>query len=297
MIPTPRNRFPTAPLGVASSANVCHSDDQQCGVPLDERIQRADNDCIHCHMPGIPTTIPHTSTTSHLIAIYDSGKPLGIPSPENKSLRRLQVAPAISDTLLRRADCVAKAMWAIDSAQKGEFDLLLTAGLDEGLDDMLSESPDDAYVHSLLTQLNWLRADWLAESATDASRVDVDKAWAEVVSHANRTLELEQRPVDAQVAAVAALGNEQMEHGDYAAAALSFTELTQIRRVATDWYNLGLCFGKLQRFPEAERAFREAIRLDATYAAPYRSLSVLYRSIDPTASQQCAAIAQRLMSQ
>jgi Tfp pilus assembly protein PilF len=145
--------------------------------------------------------------------------------------------------------------------------------------------------------MNRLRADWLTESATDANRVDVDKAWGEVARHATKALELEKRPVDSREAAVEALGNEQMEHDDYAAAALSFTELTQIRRVATDWYNLGLCFGKLQRFAEAEQAFREAIRLDATYAAPYRSLSVLYRSIDPTASQQCAAIAQRLLSQ
>lgn len=278
--------------------NRCHEDDQQCGLPLDQRMERADNSCTQCHMPSIESNVPHTSTTSHLIAVYDSGKPRGVALATTESMRRVEVSPAIADELLTRADVAANAMWAAGQAREGNFAPLESADLDEDLNEVLRGEPADALLYSLLARTNRLKADRLAETVTpEENRTSMDETWSKVARNATKTLQLEKRPVKVREGALEALGNQLMHDGDYAAAARSFTELTQIRRSAVDWYNLGLCFGKLKRFSEAERAFREAIRLDGTYVAPYRSLSVLYRSINPTASQQFAAIAQRLMRQ
>lgn len=280
--------------------NVCHEGEDACGLPLDERMERADNSCVKCHMPSIESDVPHTSTTSHLIAIYDSLKPRGIEASDKESLRRVQTSPTISRELLDRADVVAKAVWAVDQAREGDFESLDDRTLDEELEKKLLGDRFDAYTHSLLARMNRLRADRIAydEDAEDAETAsNVDQTWAEVASHAPKALRLEKRPNTVRTGALEALGNQQMFRGKYVEAAQSFTELTQIRRSATDWYNLGLCMGKQQRFTEAERAFREAIRLDGAYVAPYRSLSILYRSIDPSLSQRFNAVAQRLMRQ
>lgn len=277
--------------------NRCHADDQQCGLPLDQRNERADNHCAQCHMPSIRSDVPHTSTTSHLIAVYDSGKPRGVDLAATESMRRVEVSPAIADSLLTRAEAVANALWAVDQAREGNFAPLESAELDEDLNEVLIGDPADDYVHSLLARLNRLRADRMDATVTLENRGNIDEIWGKVKLNATKTLQIPKLMFSAREGALETLGNQQMHEGDYAAAADSFIELTQIRRAAVDWYNLGLCFGKLQRFLEAERAFREAIRLDGTYVAPYRSLSILYRSINPAASQQFAAIAQKLMRQ
>ena len=277
--------------------NTCHSGDQHCGLPLDERIEQAENSCTKCHMPSIKTDVPHTSTTNHLIAVYDEGKPRGVRSADTETMRRLQVSPAISEQLLTRADTLAQAMWAVEQAREGDFDWLDSSALDEGLKDTLRDFPEDAATHSLLSRMNRLRADRLAVNASPEDRKTLDELWGSVQRGATRALQLEKLPVATRERALESLGNQQMHDEDYTAAVRSLTELTQIRRSAVDWYNLGLCYGKLRRLPDAERAFREAIRLDGSYVAPYRSLSILYRRIDPATSQRWAAIAQKLMSQ
>lgn len=274
--------------------NKCHSGDDHCGLPLAERVEQADNSCTKCHMPTIETDVPHTSTTSHLIAVYEAGKPRGIEPAEDAAIRRLQRSPQISDSLLNRADSLAGAMWAFEQAREAEFKWLESVELDEGLNQILLENPDDAATHSLLARMNRLRADWLQRDASPADRTRADALWAKVKQNATQALQLDNVSVTSRERALESLSNQQMQAGDFEAAARSLTELAQLRRSAVDWYNLGLCFGKLRRLPEAERALREAIRLDGAYAAPYRSLSILYRNIDPAAAQQLAAIAQRL---
>lgn len=274
--------------------NGCHADDHQCGLPLDQRIQQADNSCTQCHMPSIQSNVPHTSTTSHWIAVYESGKPRGIKTKSTATIRRVQSSPAIPDAALNRADTVAKANWAVDQTREGDFESLDSVGLDDALYEVLRRAPEDSYVQSLLARINRLRADRMMQSENS---IVLDKTWRKVARHATIALQLEKRPVTSREGALEALGNQQLRDGKYSGAASSFAELTQIRRSAVDWYNLGICFGKLQRLPEAERAFHEAIRIDGTYVAPYRSLSILYRATNPAASQQYSAVAQRLMLQ
>jgi hypothetical protein len=292
--PHPKQQTIEAAQRYRQRCNSCHAD-QQCGLALDQRIERADNDCTQCHMPGIESDVPHTSTTSHLIAVYDDLKPRGFDSTKVPSMRRVQRSPAVADELLARADVVAEALWAVRQAREGDLKLLETHALDEGLTKVLRGDSSDAEIHSLLARMERWRAERVPE--TPETRVRLDQQWAAVGSNAAQALQLESLPIKSREGSLEAIGNQLMRDGDYTAAARSFSELTRIRRSAVDWYNLGICFGKIQRLPDAERAFREAIRLDGTYVAPYRALAILYRSINPAASQQLAAIAQRLMQQ
>lgn len=277
--------------------NRCHDGDQHCGLPLDRRLEQAGDRCTECHMPRIESEVPHTSTTSHLIAVYDQNQPRGVASTAERAFRRLQLDPAIPDQLVHRADALAKASWLLSLAREGDFDVLESAEPDEELKKILVDQPDDDQVHSLLAHLKRVKADRLDADPTLKVHQSAVQLWKDVERHAVATLRLDDRPSNSRAEALAALSSYQMRSGEHANATNSLIELTQIRRNAVDWYNLGLCYGKLRQFGEAERAFREAIRLDGTYVAPYRSLSRLYRSANPKASQQLEVIARRLMLQ
>ncbi|MEL6898141.1 MAG: cytochrome c3 family protein, partial [Planctomycetota bacterium] len=54
-----------------------------CTLPHDKRQSHA-NDCTTCHMPRRQTDVPHTSTTNHLIAIYENGQMRGSPAQQPK---------------------------------------------------------------------------------------------------------------------------------------------------------------------------------------------------------------------
>lgn len=276
--------------------NDCHSGaaTDTCNLELNDRIAKNENDCTACHMPKIESEVPHTSTTSHWIAVYESGKPRQAQSEDTTHLRRIQTNPRLPERLLDRADAIAAASLAVQQAREGDFSALDTQGLDEQVRQVLALDADDAVANSLLARMNRLRADRVEAGLSATEQVDVDQLWRGVARYADAALNSEARPVEARKWALESLANQQMRDGDYAAAISTLGELTRIRRLAVDWYNLGLCFGKQRRFAEAESALREAIRIDGTYAAAYRSLAILYRSINPTAARQYAAIAERL---
>ncbi len=211
---TRRSRLPILSTGVGSSATNAMQTISSAGCQFDQRREQADNNCVQCHMPSIESNVPHTSTTSHLIAVYDAGKPRGVHSAEAESLRRVQKSPAISDQLLTRADAVARALWAVDQARERDFQWLDAEGLDEDLNKLLLGDPADPCVHSLLARLNRLRADRTATTETPQDQKALDQTWDKVADHATKTLQLEKRPVSSREGALEALGNQQMYGGD-----------------------------------------------------------------------------------
>ena len=76
-----------------------------------------------------------------------------------------------------------------------------------------------------------------------------------------------------------------------------YLRLTKMRRLAADWYHLGLCQGRQQNFDVAQRSFMHAIRLRPNYAKPYLSLAKIYDTIDPARSTQLRELARQLPSQ
>ncbi len=276
--------------------NACHGE-QGCGVALDDRIARAENNCVHCHMPSIDSEIPHTSTTNHWIAVYESGKPRGMESSIAESssetvLRRVQPSPNLSEQELARRDLLGQAFWAMDQAQLGNVKQLSLFPAAEKLTALLRGDRTDSQIYSLLARKARFIADAAPESGENQSLIE--QQWQLAATNATKSLQLETRPDKAREAALEVLGNQLMQADDYANAVDCFRELTLIRRAAVDWYNLGLCLARVGRLGDAEQSLRESIRIDAAYAAPYRSLAILYRAISPDASRQLSERAARL---
>jgi Flp pilus assembly protein TadD len=62
----------------------CHADPQsECALPAAERLQvTADDSCIDCHMPRLPSNVPHTANTDHRVLRQPGGYSV---SPGTKS--------------------------------------------------------------------------------------------------------------------------------------------------------------------------------------------------------------------
>ena len=268
---------------------VCHQPNQGCGLPLEQRLEKAEDNCIECHMPSLETKVPHASTTSHLVAVYENGRPRDIDSDLQSPLRRLERSAGLNGELVERSDLLAETYWVLKQASQGNRDSLQPKALEERLKGQWRGDRSDAEIHSLLARINRE----FAESITDHSSI-AKASWDAAAKHARKALALEPSAVESRVGALEALGNQAMEANDYEEAIRCFVELGRTRRQAVDWYNLGLCLGRVSRFGDAEQAFREAIRIDGDYAAPYRSLSRLYRTIDPQLSRQFSVIASQL---
>ncbi len=267
----------------------CHAN-EDCGLPLDRRFSEQQNRCVHCHMPATPSEAVHSATTNHRIGIYSAGL---IDRPQASSrvvLRRLQsYANDISiDQVSPPADLLAKAYWLLE--QNGDAEK--TRGLSAAdLESELVESigTGSPKLLSLLARLARYQADRVQseqESKQHLSRAGQYASQAlanQSIGHHERTHALE------------VLASAQYGGGAYAASLATYQQLVTLRRSAIDHYNLGISFGKLRQFRFAEQAFREAIRIDASYPLPYRSLSILYRSIDSRTSSQMAGMAQSLM--
>ncbi|TWU08063.1 tetratricopeptide repeat protein [Stieleria varia] len=264
--------------------NQCHAD-QGCAMPIADRETQCGNDCVSCHMPSIASEVPHTSTTSHLIAIYRDGVPQNVDITP-RQLRRLQQTTSLSEQQLARRDRLAEAYNAVDQAQLGNLGPLAQYQESDQLLELLRNDRSDAEIYSLLARMAWIKAENLPP--VDANRAEVIRQRQRVLRFAPQTLQLEPRPLRSREAALEALSMLLMDNGNFADAVQSLEELTRIRRTASDQYNLGLCLARVGRIPDAERAFRAAIEIDGSYTPPYHSLSVLYRTVNPTLSQQFA---------
>ncbi|OYP29460.1 hypothetical protein CGZ80_25010 [Rhodopirellula sp. MGV] len=271
--------------------NQCHQD-HGCSVEVATRQTENQNNCVSCHMPTLGSEVPHTSTTSHLIAVYEDRVPQRIEFDE-APFRRIQTQTTLKQAELARSDRLARIYAAIDHKLESD-DLLDRWNEPEAIESLIDGGEGDAEVYSLLARLEHLRADRLA--STNVASQTIQELQERSLQFASKAIELEKRPVRSREAAVELLGTGLMEAGQAPAAVRFLGELTQVRRVASDHYNLALALARLGRVADAEKLFREAIRVDGSYAPAYRSLSVLYRSVDPVVSKRAAEMAERLMA-
>ncbi|MCC9604138.1 hypothetical protein LOC67_26595 [Stieleria sp. JC731] len=272
----------------------CHqeSTEQSCPIEVDDRISENSNNCVACHMPSIDSEVPHSSTTSHLIAVYRDGKPEDIDLEENR-LRRLQPKTTLTQSELNRRDQLARLYNAVDQTQLGNDDPLSKIDVNElkpeSFEAILFGDNRDAETYSLIARIAQLKRERVAGNSSQ--QAELGKI---ALQNARRAIELEKRPVRSREAAVELLGTALMESGQPQAAVNYLIELSKVRRVASDAYNLALALAKSGRVSDAESLFREAIRIDGSYAPAYRSLAVLYRSINPELANRAGLMSQRL---
>lgn len=267
----------------------CHDNDT-CGVTLERRHAEQQNRCVVCHMPAAPSRVVHSSTTNHRIGIHrpaETSEQAPITGPV--TLRSLlpdswELPPAQRE----RRDTLAQANWLVQNLGQPSR----RRGLDPAeLESRLAAlgGAEMGEIWSVLAQL----ANFRAETAETNQAATGHRQRA--TQYARRALAAATLGDRQRANALTVLASNQFDTGQYQAAVTSYGELVTLRRQAIDHYNLGLSLGKLRQFQRAEQAFREAIRIDASYPLPYRSLSVLYQSIDDKVSQEMSAMSQMLL--
>ncbi len=261
----------------------CHDHDS-CGVDENERLRQNNNQCVSCHMPKAASEVPHAATTNHQIGVHlrttrSPQRPLEV------SLRQLHSPLAEeSDSISKRIELLATAYWILDNVKQDEIPNSAVENSIQELLQFVKTNPNDARVLSTLARLARRQAE--SSIASGESQQVIADHWQIAANYAEQTLRIELHPTSLRKAALEVLAAKQFNDGEFYSATKSFLELTTIRRSAVDWYNLGLCYGRLKQFSHAEAAFYEAIRLDGTYAAPYRSLAILYASVNPPLAEQ-----------
>ena len=269
----------------------CH-ENESCGVSLADRIRTQGNRCVDCHMPKMPSDVIHAPTTNHEIGIYDANKVI------KSSIRSVDVAvdpirriAPPGDTLdATRSDLLAECNWLIDyvEATGGHDRQADISRIKSRLVAHLKRQPTDTVVQTRLAALMF------QEILHRLSPSEDDLPWKTVQQLAAQVLPLLPASSRDRLIALKILAESYDETNDIAKATQYYRQLTRERRSARDHYNLGLLLGKQRDSAGADSALREAIRINGAYQNPYRSLSILYRSIDPTFSRQMQVIADSL---
>lgn len=267
----------------------CH-DNEACGMPLDRRTEQQQNRCVVCHMPVSQSGVVHTATTNHRIGIHPQQSPRDVPSPDaGVVLRRLQPPPpGMSDREIKTADRLAEAFWLLEHSDNPPK----IRGLDAATIEAAILAIDDTRTPYLLAALGRL-ADLQAENSPSDQVAQNHSRRAE--SYARQALADTSIDSQSRIGALEVLSNHQFRFAEHAESVSTYEKLTQLRRSAIDHYNFGLSLGKLGQLEGAAAEFRESIRIDPSYPLPYRSLSVLYRTVDPQMSQQMKNIANGLI--
>ncbi|MCM2370439.1 cytochrome c family protein [Aporhodopirellula aestuarii] len=274
----------------------CHQH-SECGLSLEERIEQENDRCVACHMPRIKSEVAHAATTHHTIGIHQlddrkDGTPQGTASvvtddPMSKVLRRMRspVEEVSADENASRNDLLARAMQLvkIDIRQPRE------KGSDSPrpqspLRDLIAhakDSPSDLDVLVHIALLARWEAEWLSMHPSETSEQESSQRWQVAGAYAERVIRVEPSPNDNRKKALDVLFDVHYAAQQYADAVAAGRELVASKRSEIHQYNLGLALGKIRRFPEAEHAFKESIRIDGRYLQPYLSLIKLYQAIDP----------------
>jgi predicted CXXCH cytochrome family protein len=193
----------------------CHST-ANCGVPaIDSRRTTVADDCNHCHMPQVPTDIPHIAFTHHRIGIHAEPAE-GPPHPADD----LEPLLALEDWLpdeQRRAQALAYlevSPSALARPVTSEAISLLTA--------LSRADPNDSAIAAALARVFW------------------EVRPAEAIPFAERALASGAQAKD-RTNALFVAGSLYLQRGDAVRAQAALDELVTLRRNSEDWLLLGHC--------------------------------------------------------
>ena len=242
----------------------CHTPDT-CGVPVEERLQSHPEDhCAHCHMPQVPTEIPHFAFTHHRVAVHppenpstasDSPSQGTSPPPPLVSLDDVSWMPEIDqDRCLGLA--YVQVLDQPENAQHAEFYRRAAVNL---LEDVHSQGLDDPEVDAALSRLYFGR---------DTART---------LRYARSALSADSLSPDAESGALFALSATLCVQGDATDAIPLLERLVEIRRYGGAWHLLSLAYDEQGDLEQALHAAIEAVQASPASAESAAHLAELYR--------------------
>ncbi|MCA9064244.1 MAG: hypothetical protein KDA96_14340 [Planctomycetaceae bacterium] len=257
---------------VRDACLTCHQP-EACGLEHTERIVRQpDDNCAACHMPQVPTDIPHIAFTHHRIGIH-------------------------SDRTVPRSDPGPGRLVPFSApAEMSEFDQNRNLGLAYA---ELSYRQSDRQ-HAEVYRREAIR---LLTSTSKDSRADGDLlaalarfAWEEndltaATSLARRASQDRSIPPGAYLNSLYILGSCSLETGQPKDAIGHLTQLTGLRRNSEDWWLLGVSQMQLRDFPSAIRTLEHAVSIQ-----PFRPdlHATLADALDAAGIRERASVERKL---
>ncbi len=223
----------------------CHQE-SSCRIPSDQRLREGDNDCVKCHMPQVPTDIPHIAFTHHRIGIHGMSKA----EPKESSATAILVPfYPISESLISDKSPGESsrnlALAYLELADK-QTSLELAAQYRqmaaEMLQDLLGTEMADGEVYAALARLAWeqdapnpaIQFSQLALSSTELSS-------------------------GARMNSLLVAGDSHLQLNQSELAVTELRQLTNLRNRSQDWWLLGIALYQSGSKQEGLAALAKAI--------------------------------------
>ena len=278
----------------------CHQD-ETCGVPHSQRVSRAENRCVECHMPRTRSEVPHTSTTNHRIAVYPNamraddqgdGEPAERGQLTQPRVLALQDTPAGMSTQQAARMRAVGTYWLyrkhVEDPEMRELAHMAGSALQE----VVQAGRADAEVFADLAMLTYMQIPSIPPGPNREATVADMWDWA--MSFAQEALQMGQSPSEAREMALEIAGRYFYRAGQHQQSAAVFGELTQIRRRKEDWAMLGISLAQLGELKRGESALRESIRINGGDADLYETLAIVIGQSQPQEATELNATARRI---
>ncbi|QDT12946.1 tetratricopeptide repeat protein [Planctomycetes bacterium K23_9] len=284
--------------------NSCHqSEDQSCSLELQTRIDQAQNRCVSCHMPKRDSSVPHTSTTDHRIAVHNSvahRPPNGAPEAEPTLLKKPVVYPLqdVPESMTQQqADRMrALGLFGLFRMNVGNPNMeSLFNDANRALTQIASSGQGDEAVFAAMASLTQIQSQMSVANRTEAAQKhEYAMRCAQEAIRLNELAPGGSHPTESLGDAMEVAGKYFSSIGQHQLAARVFQDLTAIRRRKYDWATLGLSLGKIGDNVGAAKALRQAIHIHAGDPDVYEILAIVLKSTDPTEAERLNRIAARL---
>lgn len=240
----PHGRLPTdAAVDHRASCLTCHSE-QSCSIePAVRRQQQPADDCAECHMPRVPTEIPHFAFRHHRIGRH-TGDAVAPPAKSSSSPGRLVPLDDLSHLTAAQRDRVfgLAGVQLLTHSSARDHGAAYAALAQEHLERAAAAGAGDAEVQAALARLLW---------PTDPERA---KALAE------QALASAGASADVRSAALFALARSAGQR-DIVSAIPYWEQLVKLRRYGDAWHALGRGYRVQGRLSEAIAAVQKAVEI------------------------------------
>lgn len=251
----------------------CHTS-ADCSAPLSDRTVVQDN-CLECHMPRVPTDVPHVAFTQHRVGIH-TGRNAAPEKSGRRQLISLLAQPDLTDAENQRT--LGLAYW----------NLYVQHADDSSYRDCLTE----AFQHLEQAYEAEIRDPEVLATLAAIALGTGDVEQAQVLC---RTALKDHVPGGLRADLQSGLAMTLYRLERFADAEEQYSQVTTMRRDASDWYLLGKCFehqGQLQR---AVNAYERALDIDPSSVTVRRQAAAACSLLnDETAARRHITISQRL---
>lgn len=218
----------------------CHTE-ESCKQPVHERTAKAAGDnCMTCHMPQVPTEIPHFAFTHHRIGLHNAGETQPEPTEPGTlvPLDDLSHLPQVDQDR-----CLGLAYIELLDKADPRFAPVYQVRARKLLEGVRESGLQDGDVEAGLARLYW--------------QLDASKS----IQHAEAALKDGALSAGGRSTALFVLARSRMERKEYAQAEAVIQDLVRINRYSDAWKMLSVCQEHAGDMPAALASIRRAAEI------------------------------------